>query len=73
MKPIALTGLALVIAGIAALTIGHLSYSTDRKVIDLGPIKASVSEQHTVAIPDIAGFAAIIAGVALIFVSRRSA
>lgn len=73
MKPLALAGLLLVVIGVAALAVGHVSYFTERKVIDLGPIKASVSEQHSIAIPDIAGFAAIIAGIALVFVSRRSA
>ena len=73
MKPLALAGLVLVVIGVAALALGRFSYITERQVIDLGPIKASVSEQHSIAIPDVAGFAAIIAGIALIFAARRSA
>jgi len=42
-------------------------------VIDMGPITASVSEQHHVDVPDIASVAAVIAGAVLIFFSRRTA
>ena len=72
MKPMAVAGLVVLLLGVAALAIGRFSYTTERSVIDLGPIKASVDEQHSVRIPDIAGFAAIAAGVLLIFLSRRS-
>ena len=73
MKPIAFAGLLLIIAGIAGLALGRFSYVTERKVVDIGPIKASVEEQHNIAIPDIAGFVAIIAGVGLVVIGRRSA
>jgi hypothetical protein len=72
MKPLAIAGLVLVVLGIAGLVLGRFSYTTDRKVIDVGPITASVTEQHNVDIPDIAGIGAIVAGVVLVFLSRRS-
>jgi hypothetical protein len=71
MKPLAIVGLVLVVIGIAGLVLGRFSYTTDRKVIDVGPITASVAEQHNVDIPDIAGVGAIVAGVLLVFLSRR--
>jgi len=68
-----MAGLVLIVLGVAGLVFGRFSYTTDRKVIDVGPITATVSEQHSVNVPDIAGIAAIVAGIALVFLSRRSA
>jgi hypothetical protein len=73
MKPMAITGLVLIALGIAGLAFGRFSYTTDRQVIDMGPITASVAEQHHVDVPDIAGVGAVIAGALLVFFSRRTA
>ncbi len=73
MKPLAMAGLVLIGLGIAALVFGRFSYTTEKTVIDMGPITASVDEKHNVDIPDIAGIAAIVAGALLIFLGRKSA
>lgn len=73
MKPILMVGIILVVAGVAALAIGRFSYTTEEKVLEVGPLVATADEEHTVHIPDVAGIAAIIAGIALVFVSRRRA
>ena len=73
MKPLAMAGLLLIGLGIAALVVGRFSYTTEKTVIDMGPITASVDEKHSVDIPDIAGIAAIVAGALLVFLGRKSA
>ena len=73
MKPITIAGLLLVIAGIVALAVGRFSYTTEEKVIELGPIVATADKEHTVRIPDIAGIIAGVAGLALVVVGRRRA
>ncbi len=73
MKPIAIVGLLLIALGGAGLLFGRFSYTTEKKVIDLGPVTASVSEQHNVTVPDIAGIGFLVAGVVLLVFSRRSA
>jgi len=73
MKPLAMAGLVLIGLGIAALVLGRFSYTTEKTVIDMGPITASVDEKHNVDIPDIAGIAAIVAGALLVFLGRKSA
>jgi len=73
MKPLALAGLLLIGLGIAALAFGRFSYTTEKTVIDMGPITASVDEKRSVDIPDIAGIAAIVAGALLVFLGRKSA
>jgi hypothetical protein len=73
MKPMAMAGVVLVVLGIAGLAFGRFSYSTDKQVVAMGPITASVTEQHHVDVPDIASVGAVIAGALLVFFSRRSA
>jgi hypothetical protein len=73
MKPLAMAGLLLIGLGIAGLIFGRFSYTTEKKVIDVGPITASVDEKHNIDVPDIAGVGAILAGALLVFLARKSA
>jgi len=72
MKSLAIAGLVLLGLGIAGLLLGRFSYTTQKNVIDVGPITASVDEKHNVDIPDIAGIAAILAGGMLIYLGRKT-
>jgi hypothetical protein len=71
VKPLTIVGLLLIVVGIAGLALGRFSYTTEEKVLEVGPLTATAEEEHAIRIPDIAAFAAIVAGVALVFVSRR--
>lgn len=73
MKPLAIAGLLLIGLGIAGLVLGRFSYTTEKKVIDVGPITASVDEKHSVDVPDIAGIGAVLAGAVLIYLGRKAA
>jgi hypothetical protein len=73
MKPVAIIGVVLIVLGIAGLVLGRFSYTTEEKVLDVGPLTATAEKEHSVAIPDIAGIAAILAGGFLVFVGRRRA
>jgi uncharacterized membrane protein YdcZ (DUF606 family) len=64
-----LLGVILIVAGIIGLAWGGITYTTQKKVVDIGPIKATKSENHTVPVPPIAGAALLIGGIVL--VSRR--
>lgn len=64
-----LLGVILIVAGIIGLAWGGINYTTQKKVVDIGPIKATKSENHTVPVPPIAGAALLIGGIVL--VSRR--
>jgi hypothetical protein len=73
MKPLAMAGLALIFLGIAGLALGRISYTTDKKVLDLGPLQASVAEKHDIDVPDMAAIGAILAGAVLLFVGWKRA
>lgn len=73
MRPLAILGVVLILLGIAGLVVGRFSYTTEEKVLDLGPLQATAQKEHSVAIPDIAAIAAILAGGFLVYVGRRRA
>jgi len=73
MKSLAIVGVVLIVLGIAGLVVGRFSYTTEEKVLDIGPLEATAEKEHSIAVPDIAAIAAIIAGGFLVFVGRRRA
>ena len=64
-------GIALVILGIVALAYQGLTYTTQKKVVDIGPIQATKEEHHTIPLPPILGALALIGGVVVIASDRR--
>ena len=68
MRPLTLTGIVLVCAGLFVAVRG-VSYRTDRSVFKVGEIEASIQEERT--IPAWAGVVAVAAGVLLILGARR--
>jgi len=73
MKPLAMAGLLLIGLGIAGLLVGRFSYTTQKNVMDVGPITASVDEKHNIDVPDMAGIGAILGGGLLLYLGRKSA
>jgi hypothetical protein len=71
MKPLALIGVVLILAGIAGLVAGRFTYTTQEKVLDVGPLQATAEKEHSIHIPDIAGIVAVLAGGILVMASRR--
>ena len=48
-----------------------ITYTTREKVIDLGPLKASVDKEKSIPLPPIVGVAALAGGVVLVIVGAR--
>lgn len=64
-------GIALVVIGLFALAYQGLTYTTQKKVVDLGPIKATKEERHTIPLPPILGALALIGGVVVVVSDRN--
>ena len=73
MKPIAILGVVLILAGVAGLIFRSIEWTETKNVVDAGPIQINTQEEHNVWIPTAAGIAAILAGLGLVVVSRRTA
>ncbi len=71
MKPVTLVGIALIILGVLALAYQGITYTTREKVIDLGPLQASVDKKKSIPLPPIVGAVALAGGVALVIVGVR--
>ena len=71
VKPVTLIGIALIIVGVLALAYQGITYTTREKVIDLGPLKASVDKKKTLPLPPIVGVLALAGGVVLVIVGAR--
>jgi hypothetical protein len=63
-------GIALVVIGIIALVYQGFTYTTHKKIVDIGPIQATKTEHETVPIPPIVGVIALISGVAVLATGR---
>jgi hypothetical protein len=65
-------GLILIALGLAGLIWGGFSYTTRKKVVDIGPIHATRDQTHTVPLPPIAGALALIGGIALLVTGKNT-
>ena len=71
MKPVMLVGVALIILGVVALAYQGITYTTREKIIDIGPLKASVDKEKRIPLPPIVGGLALAGGVILVIVGAR--
>ncbi len=65
-------GMILIALGAIGLAWGGFTYTTQEKVLDIGPIEASVEKTHSIPLPPIAGALALIVGVALIATGKKT-
>ncbi|MBS0524656.1 MAG: hypothetical protein JSS04_13595 [Proteobacteria bacterium] len=73
MKPLAIIGIVLIVLGVAGLVVENVSFTERKTVLDVGPLKVQADEQKVVPIPTIAGIAAIVVGLGLVFMGRKRA
>jgi uncharacterized membrane protein YidH (DUF202 family) len=66
-----IAAMVLIVVGVIALAYGGISYTRDKKVIDLGSIEATTKTRETIPLPPVLGIAAIAGGVVLLIVSGR--
>jgi hypothetical protein len=64
-------GIALVVIGLFALAYQGLTYTTRKKVLDIGPIQATKEEHHTIPLPPILGALALVGGIVVVVSGRR--
>ena len=64
-------GFVLMVLGVLAIVYGGISYSREKTVLDVGPIKATATEQRNIPLSPIVGAIAIVGGLLLLVVPRR--
>jgi uncharacterized membrane protein len=72
MKTASIVGILLIVLGVIALGYQGISYTTQKKVVDIGPIQATKTEHKTIPLPPIVGGLALVGGIALLFAGGRN-
>lgn len=71
MKAGMIVGVILIVLGVVALGYEGISYTTREKVIDVGPLQASVERKKTIPLSPLVGGAALLGGIVLVIVAAR--
>jgi len=66
----AFLGVALIVIGVIALVYQSFTYTTHKKVLDIGPIEATKTEHHSVPMPPVLGVIALVGGIAVLAMGR---
>jgi hypothetical protein len=71
MKPVTIVGILLVIVGALGLAYGGISYTREKTVVDLGPIKATADTRETIPVPPILGGLVLVGGIVLLMTGAK--
>jgi hypothetical protein len=70
-KPIIHFGIALILLGIAAFAYQGISYTSREKVIDIGPLQASVDANKIVPLSPLVAGLVLVGGIVLVVVGIK--
>ncbi len=73
MKTASIAGIVLIVLGIVSFAYQGITYTTHKKVLDIGPLQATTEQRKTIPLPPIFGALALVGGVALLMVGGKSA
>jgi hypothetical protein len=71
MKAASIVGILLIILGIAGFAMGGISFTHQKKDVDLGPVQVSHEQKQTLPISPILSTISLIAGAALVVAGAR--
>ncbi|MDQ2751616.1 MAG: hypothetical protein M3R72_01170 [Bacteroidota bacterium] len=66
-------GIILIVVGILMFVFHNISFTQEKKVVDLGPLQVNKKEEKTIGWPIYAGAIAVVAGIAVIVLDKKSA
>ncbi len=65
MRALMVIGVLLIAFGIFVLAFQGVTYVTQDRIVDAGPLKVDVQHPHTIVFNPIVGVVAVVAGIAL--------
>ena len=71
MKISMIIGIVLIVLGVVALAYEGITYTTREKVVDIGPLHASVEKKKTIPLSPVLGGAALVGGIVLVLAGSR--
>lgn len=72
MKAAVIVGILLIVLGIVSFAYQGITYTTHKKVVDLGPLQATTTEHKTIPLPPILGGIAIVGGIVLLLAGNKA-
>ena len=72
MKAATIVGVLLIILGVIGFAVGGISFTHEKKDVDLGPIQVSHQQTQTLPISPILSTISLIAGAGLVVAGMRS-
>lgn len=66
-------GILLIALGIIALAVPSITFFTTERAVDTSFFKVDYQKPHTIVLNPIAGIVSVVAGLALVLTSRRTA
>lgn len=72
MRTAPLIGVILIVLGVVSLAYQGITYTTHKKVLDIGPLEATTEQHKTIPLPPILGGIALVGGVVLLLAGRRT-
>ncbi len=72
MKPATIIGILLIILGIIGFVTGGISFTQQKKDVDIGPVQISHESRQTIPFSPILSGIALIAGIGLVAAGSRS-
>lgn len=71
MKAATVVGILLVVIGIIGFAVGGISFTHEKKVVDMGPVQLSHKVTNTMPISPILSAVSLVAGIGLVVVGVR--
>ena len=72
MKAATLVGILLIVLGIAGFAMGGISFTHEKKDVDLGPLQVSHQQKDTMPISPILSTLALVGGIVLVVAGSRN-
>lgn len=66
MKAATVVGMVLIILGVISFAYQGITYTTHKKVVDLGPIEASTTQHKTIPLSPLFGGILLVGGIVLV-------
>jgi hypothetical protein len=71
VKPLVVVGILLIVFGIFALAYNRISYTTEEKIAEIGPLTATARREKSIPLPPVLGGLALLAGAGMIAAGYR--
>jgi hypothetical protein len=72
MKTSPVIEILVIVFGLIALAYQGITYTTQKKILDIGPIQATKQEHKTIPLPPVLGGIAMIGGVVLLLAGSKN-